>query len=596
MDQLVEFTSKFLLCVLLTQLGKTFTAISKIVAEIESDEDKGRSIHVIFTMNTLLNNRQFAKRLDDKIEKVYGPGSICVFASKYDGKYTHVTSRLELQGLCADESTRPRVVLMCSNISRFDDGIEFLKMINKNPIIGITRAFAYYDELHKYITDLLRSQIEAIHELDIVKGMTALTATAHNIFEKDGSGFWSKIRLLHIDHFSDSNYTGYKDMVFNCVDDFFSSPYIRPGPFDYDELDRQTIGFIECVLKRYPGILGDNTRSFIPAHIRRIGHNAVRDLIFSIKNSAVIVVINGFEKTLQYKDSSGNTKTLLLSSTDEEVCETISRLVVQHNLQTRPIVITGLLCVGMGQTLTHRTLGSFTSAIFGHLDLTNDDIYQLFGRITGRMKDWGSNYIQTQVYCPTIIMNRCSVMEECARNMVQNHNGEIVTQDILNGPMHQSEMGQSAIENIRIPKKKKNTKQPDPYIICHTVPIVIPITQSQFDSIRPPPGCRWVFDKLFECIPSSIREELKRINSRPIDHECPDPTKDGYKKKITAFIEAASGNKKLKTWAKKAKVPKDPTKDYYVIYLDKQGHRIIVSIYYGSKYEAPAPPPPINDV
>ena len=591
MDRLVESTSKFLLCVLLTQLGKTFTAISKIVAEIESDEEKGRSIHVIFTMNTLLNNRQFAKRLDDKIEKVYGVGSICVFASKYDGKYRHVTSRLELQGLCADESTRPRVVLMCSNTPRFDDGIEFLKMIDKNPI-SIIRAFAYYDELHNYITDLLRAQIEEIHELDIVKGMTALTATADNIFEKDGSGFWSKIRLLHIDDFSDSNYAGYKDMVFNCVDDFFRSPYIRPGPFDYAELDRQTIGFIEAVLKRYPDILGDNTRSFIPAHIRRIGHNAVRDLIFSIKPNAVVVVINGFEKTLQYNDSSGNTKTLLLSSRDEEVCETISRLVTQHNLQTRPIVITGLLCVGMGQTLTHRSLGSFTSAIFGHLDRTNDDIYQLFGRITGRMKDWGANYIQTQVYCPTIIMNRCTVMEECARNMVQNHNGEIVTQDIYNEPMHQLEAGQSAIDNIRIPKKKKNTKQPDPYNVCLTVPTVIQITPVQFDSIHPGRQRRWVFDKLFECIPSSTREELKRISGRPIDHDCPG-TASSYKKKITAFIEATSGNRKLKAWA--SEITENPTKDYYVIYLDKQGHRIIVSIYYGSKYEAPAPPPPISD-
>ncbi len=546
-------------------------------------------------MNTLFNNRQFAKRLYDKIEKVYGVGSICVFASKYDGTYRHVTSRLELQGLCADESTRPRVVLMCSNTPRFDDGIEFLKMIDKNPI-SIIRAFAYYDELHKYITDVLRAQIEEIHELDIVKGMTALTATANNIFDKGGSGFWSKIRLLYIDDFSDTNYAGYGDMVFNCVDDFFRIPYIRPHPFDYAELDRQTIGFIEVVLKRYPDILGDNTRSFIPAHIRRIGHNAVRDLIFSIKQNAVVVVINGFEKTLQYNDSSGNTKTLPLSSRDEEeVCETIARLVTQHNLQTRPIVITGLLCVGMGQTLTHRSLGSFTSAIFGHLDLTNDDMYQLFGRITGRMKDWGANYIQTQVYCPTIIMYRCTVMEECARNMVQNHNGEIVTQDIYNEPMHQLEMGQSVIDNIRISKKKKNTKQPDPYHTCLTVPKVIQITPVQFDSIRPPPGRRWVFDKLFECIPSSTREELKRISERPIDHECPDPTKVSYKKKITALIEAASGNKNLKAWAQKAKVPKDPTKDYYVIYLDKQGHRIIVSIYYGSKYEAPASPPPISD-
>jgi hypothetical protein len=199
--------------------------------------------------------------------------------------------------------------------------------------------------------------------------------------------------------------------------------------------------------------------SFIPAHIRRTGHNAIRDLVFSINKSAVVVVINGFEKTLQYKDCFGNTKTLALTSEDEEVCETISRLVLHHKLQNRPIVITGLLCVGMGQTLTHKLLGSFTSAIFGHLDLTNDEIYQLFGRITGRMKDWGDKYIQTQVYCPTIIMNRCIVMEECARNMACDHNGEVVSQEDYREPMTEmGEVGQSAIENIRAQNKKKHIK------------------------------------------------------------------------------------------------------------------------------------------
>ena len=158
--------------------------------------------------------------------------------------------------------------------------------------------------------------------------------------------------------------------------------------------------------------------------------------------------------------------------------------------------------------------------------------------------------------------------------------------------MHQLEAGQSAIDNIRIPKKKKNTKQPDPYNVCLTVPTVIQITPVQFDSIHPGRQRRWVFDKLFECIPSSTREELKRISGRPIDHDCPG-TASSYKKKITAFIEAASGNRKLKAWA--SEITENPTKDYYVIYLDKQGHRIIVSIYYGSKYEAPAPPPPISD-
>jgi len=456
MDRIIEPISKFILCVLLTQLGKTFTAISKILAEIKQDDDLGRSIHIIFTMNTLLNNKQFAKRLIS-IEETYGKGSICVFASKYDGKYEHVKSKLELLGLTVNEATCPRVVIMCSNTIRYDDGLEFLKVIDKNKS-NIFRAFAYYDELHTYINDTLRFQIEQIHNLDIVKGITALTASPDKIWDNKGSGFWSKIKLIQLDDFSYSNYAGYKDMIFNCIDDVFANPYIRPRPFDFDEMDRQTIGFIDSVLKRFPEILEDNTRSFIPAHIRRVGHNNVRDLIFSINNSAVVIVINGFEKTLQFKDSFGNTKTLALSSVDEEVCETISRLVLQHKLQTRPIVITGLLCVGMGQTLTHKLIGSFTSAIFGHLDLTNDQIYQLFGRITGRIKDW-DKYIQTQVYCPTTIMNRCIVMEECARNMACDHNGEVVTQEDYREPMtRMSEVGKSTIENIRDKKEKKHTK------------------------------------------------------------------------------------------------------------------------------------------
>jgi len=443
---------KFILCVLLTQLGKTFTAINRITTEIEQDDEFGRSIHIVFTMNTLLNNKQFAKRLET-IENTYGKGSICVFASKYDGKYIHVRDRLQLQGICADESTCPRVVVMCSNSRRYDDGMEFLKVIDKNQI-NIYRAFAYYDELHKYISETLRSQIEDIHNLEIVRGIIALTASPDKIWKS--SGFWSKLRLIQLDNFNESNYAGYNDMIFNCVDDFFANPYIRPRPFDFDELDKQTVGFISHVLEKYPEIIQYNTRTFIPAHIRRIGHNSVRDLVFRINNNAVVIVINGFEKTLQYIDHLGNTKTIPLSSDNEEVCETISRLIIKHGLETRPVVITGFLCVGMGQTLTHKLLGSFTSAIFGHLDLTNDEIYQLFGRITGRIKDWGDKYVQTQVYCPTTIMHRCNVMEECARKMACDHNGDVVTQEDYREPMNEmGEVGMCAIENIRKVKDRQ---------------------------------------------------------------------------------------------------------------------------------------------
>jgi len=448
----IEQACKFILCVLLTQLGKTFTAINRIVTEIEQDDEFGRSIHIVFTMNTLLNNKQFAKRLET-IENTYGKGSICVFSSKYDGKYVHVKNRAELQGLCLDETSCPRVVVMCSNKRRYDDGVDFIKVIDKNKT-NIFRVFAYYDELHKYISEPLRHQIEQIHSLDILKGIIALTASPDRIWKS--SGFWSKLRLIQLDHFNDTNYAGYKDMIFNCVDNFFANPYIRPRPFDFDELDRHTIGFIRHILNKYSEILEENTRTFIPAHIRRSGHNTVRDLVFEINPNSVVVVINGFEKTLQYKDHAGHMKTIPLASDEEEACETISRLVIKHALQKRPIVITGFLCVGMGQTLTHKMLGSFTSAIFGHLDLTNDEIYQLFGRITGRMKDWNDKYIQTQVYCPTTIMHRCHVMEECARNMACDHNGDIVTQEDYREPMNDmGEVGLSAIQNIRKTKEKQ---------------------------------------------------------------------------------------------------------------------------------------------
>lgn len=113
-------------------------------------------------------------------------------------------------GLCADENTCPRVVVMCSNTRRYDDGINFIKVIDKNKI-NILRTFAYYDELHKYINDTLRSQIEQIHKLEIVKGITALTATPDRIWQN--TGYWSKIRLIYLNDFSYTNYAGYKDMI-----------------------------------------------------------------------------------------------------------------------------------------------------------------------------------------------------------------------------------------------------------------------------------------------------------------------------------------------------------------------------------------------
>jgi hypothetical protein len=446
-----DYMTKFNLCVLPTQCGKTFTAISKINTYIQEDNEFGKSIHIIFTMNTLLNNSQFVKRLN-VLQNTYGKDAICVVSSKKSElECKHVKNKDGLQSLCFDKKTCPKVIVMCSNSIRRKDGVDFLECINDNSN-SIKRAFVYYDELHDYINDKVRSQIEKIHDLDIVKGITALTASPDKIW-KD-TGFWSNLRLIYLDNLSYENYAGYKDMIFNCIDDYFEMPYIRRSNFD-----QQTYEFIKQVLIKHPEILGKNTYSFIPAHIRCRGHDSVSDLILKLNNDAVVVVINGTKKIIKYKDCNRILIEVPLKSKNEEVCETISRLVIDHNLQNHPIVITGFLCIGMGQTFTNKTLGSFTSAIFGHLDLDNDKMYQLFGRITGRIKDW-VNYRQTKVYCPTIIMNRCLTMEECSRDMALNHNGENVSHEDYIKPMNQmGEIGQAVIENIRIQRKSKVVKE-----------------------------------------------------------------------------------------------------------------------------------------
>ena len=467
----IESVCKFLLCVLLTQFGKTFTTVGRITDEIKRDEEYGRSIHLVWTMNTLLNNAQFSNRLET-IEKIYGRGSVVVFASKYGGgRYKHVKNLTELQGCCLDLHTCPRVIVMCSNDIRFDDGFRFINTLNSNTT-NISRVFAYYDELHKYINDKLRNQIEEIDQMDIVRGILALTATPEKILLK--TGYWSNIKMITLNDFNENDYSGCGDMSFVLDDTYFPATYKRPSAFAFEQLENDVVGFIDHTLDKYPEILEDSSRVFMPAHIRRNGHRRVRQSVFNRRNNAIIVVLNGEEKNMKYmhfKDSHDVEVVLNLISFTEEVCETISRLIHENKLHGRPLVITGFLCVGMGQTLIHKSLGSFTSAIISHLDLTNDDIYQLFGRLTARSKNWGTGkYINSAVYCPTKSMYRVIAMEACARNLAKEYNGEFITEEHYLKPLASlGDIGNSVIENIRV-KKEKKIKKVKPAINQHNVP------------------------------------------------------------------------------------------------------------------------------
>ena len=397
---------KFSLCVLMTQSGKTFVAIDHILKKLEEDP---YGLHVVYTMNTLLNNAQFANRLST-VEETYGKGSIVVFASKYSGSYDHAVSKEDLEA--KTRITMPRVVIMCSHHVRFREGHDWVASLGESHM-GLN-VHMIYDELHQYIKRSIRKDIETLHGMDHVASIMALTATPKVIIHKRGP--WSTLKLIsHNDQFNFEGYTRVGDMKMHHLNDYFPETYIKPVFNDFDKMDEETLGFMEHALDRHPEILADGNRVFLPAHVRRSGHITVRDLVLERNPEAVVVIVNAKEKSLIYMENE-KVQRISLISKDMELSENIGRILTEYGLMERTLVITGFLCVGMGQTLTHKSYGNFTHAIISHMSVGNDAIYQLFGRLTGRTKAWDT-YRETQVYCPRTISNRVKVMEKCAESV-----------------------------------------------------------------------------------------------------------------------------------------------------------------------------------
>jgi len=424
-------------------MGKTFVIVNKIMESLTKDDDQGRSIHIVFTMNTLLNNKQFSNRLIEVNDK-YGDSSVCVFASVYKGDYKHIknpehifkdpepkTKAAKAAKAAANGSHEmPRILIACSNTKRFNDCFDIIYKLNEGNT-DVRRVFVYFDELHKYIKNTacnIRKSIETINDLEIVSAIYAMSASPNNIWSDNKMGFWSNINILHINNYNDTDYIGYNDVSFICYGDnedayrsTKNTDYIDKGLKDAEIF---TINFIKDTLIKYPEILSKYSRVFIPANIRRISHNYLREHLFAYEPSCVIVMLNGIEKSIQYSNEDGEIISTPLVLKEGELGDLIADYMEANNISDRPLVYIGFICVGMGQTLVSEKLGSFTAAIFGYDNILNDTMYQLFGRITGRFRNWKTRKGATNVYCTKRCKNICQVMEECAKNVVAKHGGK----------------------------------------------------------------------------------------------------------------------------------------------------------------------------
>jgi hypothetical protein len=126
-----------------------------------------------------------------------------------------------------------------------------------------------------------------------------------------------------------------------------------------------------------------------------------------------------------------------------------------------------------------------------------------------------------------------------------------------------------------------------------TVPVVISITKTEYDSIKRVHGgsgnSTWDDSTILPIIQKYnpvIGSELERILSEGgKDQVVESHSERTYKDYVTNMVNACNNNKPHKHGGNKKNI--NHKKDIFQIYLDRKDNRIIVSIYYGSKLASP---------
>ena len=383
---------KLTLVVLMTQFGKTFEALERILRDVEDDP---YHVHIYFTMNTRGHNRQTKSR---GIEKL---GDRSVVSLSTGGDATCVDAALG-QVLGGDA----RLIVMCSNHCRFEQLLGLVERLVSNKLVKM-RVSIHFDEIHKYISQVV-PLVERLEAMDGVESTYGYTATPDDALEQLGT-----VKCRYMGAFNDENYYRIRDMAHSTV-----QPAIVPFETRNTSMSPEVAAYIYGGLKMALGSRSpSNARVFAPAAFYRASHELVARMAWECDPLCVVVVMNGESRSVRWKtyhpdgaDVRWAQQCYMLSQSAGEFDEQLFEAYEAHpELMNRRCVITGKLCVGMGQTLAGDKLGNFDFGVFGPgiVDGSNEELersvrgsYQLLGRTTGRVKGL-QGFRETTILCPS---------------------------------------------------------------------------------------------------------------------------------------------------------------------------------------------------
>jgi hypothetical protein len=219
------------------------------------------------------------------------------------------------------------------------------------------------------------------------------------------------------------------------------------------------------------------------------------------------------------------------------------------------LAITGWLTIIRG--ITFNTTGfNFTNVILSACHMRNlADLLQVAGRANGDI-----TYVS-------------KFMIDCPKSLWDILNERIQ----LMSELHEKDVKEFEERDFR-PKTKREEQEP-----AWTVPRVFMIGEEKYATIqkKSPTSNIWDTDTIFAVIDDeSLVKDLQRRKKAKGQFQITQPEKpDTYKKYITDFVQKSVENRLFNMGLH----PKDKDKDGYQIFLDNKEHRIIVSIYNGTK-------------
>lgn len=517
----------------------------------------------IVTNNNLEETLQWSHRLKGGTDHM----NIQILSSDKDSKFKNIDSLLGTIVRAKNANHLPDMLVMCTHSKRISDITKLLEIFRQKKIdmssigvreVNITVMFDEADKNIELICNFFNDTYNSIHIKEdgwydtVLSNVHLITATPYE-------EFWEKLKKVNVQTLENIN----KTIELVDPDNNFILPheellreYRTIDDHVYVRHDNDTFEPLEYVMSAMTKIL-DTTRKhevmtiYAPAKVEIASHKQMQMYFNTI--GFWVLVINGKNKGFYSPNGSFTSMKQVRKELDEygELYNVLKKW--RSSNPEKSIAITGNHCIARG--LTFCTTGfSWSDIMVSNYHATSlAMLVQMIGRANG-----GKEYVNiANIWSPECVMN-------IIRKTIKNTN-KLLKQN----PEHFT-------SNDFVSKFDSDDQAP-----CKTVPVVIYLTSTEFNSIRKN-GKKWDTKSIFDIIrnkdPKTLGD-MERLVQKQIS-KCSAPA--SYKKHIQDLVSAFEKNQ---TYAIDIHEDEKKETDLYQIFIDgKNMDKMVISLYYGSKY------------